>query len=204
VSIHRAGFILLAALLLAALARPGAAQQSFPPVYNPANGHWYQAVPIPGGIPWPAARAAAAAQSYAGYPGHLATITSAAEDQFLVGGLPLGLDNHWRVGGYQDQTAPDYSEPAGGWRWVTGEPWSYTNWHAGEPNNFNGENLLEIHSDGTWNDTADQPPGGGYIVEYEALPVATGPLLSITPNPVAGGQTASGQVLLSQPAASAA
>src|SRR5207247_1453618 len=112
---------------------PGAAQQSFPPVYNPANGHWYQAVPIPGGIPWPAARAAAAAQSYAGYPGHLVTITSAAEDQFLVSSLPLGLDNHWRVGGYQDQTAPDYSEPAGGWRWVTGEPWSYTNWHAREP-----------------------------------------------------------------------
>src|SRR5205807_1130059 len=27
-----------------------------PPVYNPANGHWYQAVRVPGGINWHDAR----------------------------------------------------------------------------------------------------------------------------------------------------
>jgi hypothetical protein len=202
VSIQRRCFVLLALLLLGGIRRPAAAQAFLAPVYNPSNGHWYQVVPVPGGIAWPAARAAAAALSYAGYPGHLVTITSPAENQFLVSQLPLGLDNHWRVGGYQDETAPDYSEPAGGWRWITGEPWGFTNWHAGEPNNVGGENLLEIHSDGTWNDTADQPPGGGYIVEYEpALPPGIAATqLTLTPNPVTGGQPATGQVILSQPA----
>ena len=30
------------------------------------------------------------------------------------------------LGGYQDTSTPDYREPGGGWRWVTGEPWGYT------------------------------------------------------------------------------
>jgi probable HAF family extracellular repeat protein len=139
-----------------------------PPIYNLANGHWYQAVMVPGGINWPAARDAAAALSYAGYPGHLATITSAAENQFLINNLPIAQDDHWRVGGYQDHNVPDYSEPAGGWRWVTGQPWSFTNWRSGEPNNANGgEDFLEMHADGTWNDCSDTWLGGGYLVEYE-------------------------------------
>src|SRR5262249_50278628 len=149
---------------------------------NPANGHWYQAVLVPGGITWPAARAAAAALSFAGSPGHLVTITSAAENQFLVSSLPLSQGDHWRVGGYQDHTAPDYSEPSGGWRWTTREPWSFTNWGGGEPNNVNGgEDFLEIPPDGTWNDTNDRDLGGGYVVEFEPLPttppVSSGNLL---------------------------
>jgi streptogramin lyase len=186
--------------LLVGLARPAAAQTSTP-VYNPDNGHWYQAVPVPGGIAWPAARATAAAMSYAGYPGHLATLTSEGETRFVVNHLPLYLDDHWRVGGLQDRTAPDYREPAGGWRWITGEPWSTTNWRGGEPNNVGGEDFLEIHADGSWNDTADQPPGGGFIVEYEPLPIGfNATLLQLFPNPVVGGQGATGQVTLSQPA----
>ena len=205
---NRRGFLLLATLLLSTLAHPCRAQLISPPAYNPANGHWYQAVLVPGGITWPAARAAAATLSYAGYPGHLVTITSAAENLFLVLSLPLWLDDHWRIGGYQDPAAPDYSEPAGGWRWITGEPWGFTNWHWGEPNNYHGEeNLLEMHSDGTWNDIAswyagDSYGGRGFIVEYERPGSGTGLAVALTlfPNPVPGGILALGQVTLSQPA----
>jgi hypothetical protein len=35
-------------------------------------------------------------------------------------------DGPW-IGGYQDSNA---SEPEGGWNWVTGEPWIYTNWQT--------------------------------------------------------------------------
>ena len=47
------------------------------------------------------------------------------------------IDRYW-LGGFQDLTSPNYSEPSGGWTWVTGEPWSYTNWFPGEPNNTGG------------------------------------------------------------------
>ncbi|MGZ9234922.1 MAG: hypothetical protein ACXW4E_05300, partial [Anaerolineales bacterium] len=43
----------------------------------------------------------------------------------------------------------------GTWAWVSGEPWEYTNWDDGEPNNSNGsENYLTYHAGGTpsrWN-----------------------------------------------------
>jgi hypothetical protein len=43
------------------------------------------------------------------------------------------------LGGYQDRMSAEYSEPAGGWRWITGEPWNFTNWGSGEPNDaYNG------------------------------------------------------------------
>src|SRR5436309_13773320 len=110
---------LLAALLLGGAARPGAAQ-SASPVYNPTNGHWYQYVSISRQINWPDARAAAESVSYAGYPGHLATVTSSEENQFVSSYLTgVGLQGGIWLGGYQDHSAPDYSEPTGGWRWIT-------------------------------------------------------------------------------------
>jgi hypothetical protein len=63
------------------------------------------------------------------------------------------------MGAYQDRTAPDYSEPSGGCRWVTGEPWGYTDWFPGEPNNDsnvhdNGEDAGEFDTylGNRWND----------------------------------------------------
>ena len=60
-------------------------------------------------------------------------------------------------------------EPDGGWSWITGEPWDYTNWNAREPNNANGgEDKMQLNNFGKWNDVAE---GGldraGYIVEFE-------------------------------------
>jgi hypothetical protein len=60
--------------------------------------------------------------------------------------------------------------PACDWSWVTGDPFVYTNWAAGEPNDFYGadsEQHLEFWiTPGTWNDQCNcvQP---GFVVEYE-------------------------------------
>ncbi len=92
-------------------------------------------------ISWEEARDAAAASAYQVTPGvflqgHLATVTSEAENAWLVANLyqVLGYLHAAWLGAYQDTGAPDYSEPDGGWTWITGEEWSYTNWYSGEPN----------------------------------------------------------------------
>ena len=44
------------------------------------------------------------------------------------------------------------------WTWSDGTAWDYENWDSGQPNNWwatNGEDLLEMYSDGTWNDNDD-------------------------------------------------
>ena len=77
------------------------------------------------------------------------------------------------IGGYQ----PNPNDPADqGWTWVTGEPWSYTNWAIGEPNDFSvpsgRESFLELWPtrSGQWNDNVDGSSisQGWYVVEYEA------------------------------------
>src|SRR5512139_2788696 len=79
------------------------------------NGHSYELIDAT--INWDGANAAAISAG-----GHLATITSAEENQFITNVLGNGISDlsspiyyHW-IGGYQ----PDGSvEPAGGWSWVT-------------------------------------------------------------------------------------
>ena len=53
--------------------------------------------------------------------GYLTVIKSQAEKDFIVQnvGNRLTGEGGW-IGLYQDQNDPNYSEPAGGWKWVTG------------------------------------------------------------------------------------
>lgn len=161
------------------------------------NGHWYEAMLVPTGIGWLAAQADAVSRG-----GYLATATSGGENDFiyaLVSGNPAfwpedSFGNNgigpW-LGGLQ---AAGATEPGGGWGWVTGEPWSFTNWNAGEPNNSNGGTEAYLHyfwprNNGVltqgplWNDLAETIPLGvrGYIVEWDnAVPVpATAALLGL-------------------------
>ncbi len=81
----------------------------------------------------------------------------------------FGGDEAW-LGGYQleNQSATD-----AGWQWITGEPWSYTNWDGGEPNDCctdeenNEENYLMVFDDSTWNDNNSGDNLGGMLVEFE-------------------------------------
>jgi len=162
------------ALLLEAVAGQGPDNTH---AYNPENRHWYQAVALNKSISWTEARSAAERMSFDNKRGHLVTITSAAENQFIVDHFPKAISNRYWIGGYQDRSAPDYREPDGGWRWVTGERWDYTNWYPGEPTNSEGveDYLCFIASSGQWNDAGNSPgqngapgpPFFGFVVEYE-------------------------------------
>jgi hypothetical protein len=190
-------------LLLSAASSPLSGQTSLSPVYNPSNGHWYQAVWLAGAPNWYEARAAAQSLTYNGTPGHLATVSSPEENAFITGAvLPLQRPlNNWWLGGYQDRSAPDYREPGGAWRWVTGEPWLFSGWSGGEPNNVNGgENALEIRGDGTWNDVPEFSGINAFVVEYEP-PIPPGQIfMQLFPPSVVGGATVTAQVTLPAPA----
>ena len=93
------------------------------------------------------------------------TFSSAEENAFVLAAGPSPTSD-WAIGLYQ---ADDCSEPAGEWQWVTGEPLTYTNWFAGEPNDAGfGEDYAELRKSANpqWN---DRPNWGaiGAIIEWD-------------------------------------
>ena len=170
--------VALAVWLLSSIATIAAADPIEWTTASGGNGHFYDRVV--GSSNWGQAKSAAESLSHLGIPGHLTTVGSQAELDFIQANLVHG--SHW-IGGFQVTTAPDYVEPAGGWRWVTGEPWAFTNWHAGEPTNENGnENFLEVHSAGvgTWNDLDSGDIRPAFYVEFgvdQIVPEPSGILL---------------------------
>lgn len=140
------------------------------------NDHWYDVVleQPETYLRWEDARSAAEARG-----GHLATLTSAAESNFVWGLLAdLNFSSYW-LGGYRIQ--PDQKlgnvDDAGSsahWSWVTGEAWEYYNWEVGEPNNGVGRTQNYLHywrSDGKWDDMENGRYMAGYVVESETAPV---------------------------------
>ena len=147
------------------------------------QGHHYETF-VARQISWNAADVAANAMIFMGVSGHLATITSAAEDQFvdtlrqstpginLSGSFP---NSELWVGGFQP---PGSAEPGGGWQWVNAEgPFPgnnlgpiYANWLGGEPNNVGiGEAHLAIgiRNQFGWNDEGNLSGIHGYVVEWD-------------------------------------
>ena len=159
------------------------------PIMWSGNGHHYQlsltldneAVHF---LTWTQARARAESLSFQGVSGHLVTITSAAENAFLIDRIvPAPRTPAPLIGGFQP---PGSREPDGGWRWVTGEPFIYTNWGSQEPNEALPDADFLIFFDqevvGTWNDVIDLE--SIYIIEYDTAPVSGGsPMVDIS-----GGQ----------------
>lgn len=138
------------------------------------NDHWYNLIDSPN-TSWSDANTSANALSFNNLDGHLATITSDAENSFIFNILQINNRPVW-LGGFQDE---DAQEPLADWEWVTGEAWTFTNWAAGEPNNstWANEDALAFafwRADGTWNDAPTEwkhYASGGYVVEYESAPV---------------------------------
>ncbi|HNQ85694.1 MAG TPA: PEP-CTERM sorting domain-containing protein [Candidatus Cloacimonadota bacterium] len=152
------------------------------PVLWEANGHYYEALAFPSGITWGDANTLASSSSYLGMMGHLATITSIDENDFIINNLGgASVLNGYFLGGFQPAGS---SEPVGNWQWVTGEAWLFTNWAPGEPNNeYSGAAVIDppgdwwliseevlhfYHGQGQWNDVPLTSGWGGLIVEYEA------------------------------------
>jgi Lectin C-type domain len=118
----------------------------------------------------------AESMTHEGMPGHLVTLTSPEESEFLS--FISRFTQYW-IGGYQDKTAPDYSEPSGGWRWVTGEPFLYTNWDGPEPNQWQAlEDYIMTWTDWRWNDNYNGSNVWGFAVEFEPVSELLGGLIS--------------------------
>jgi hypothetical protein len=132
-------------------------------VSDGGNGHWYAYFTAPKG--WNDAEAYAESLG-----GHLVTLRTSAEANIV---RSLGSGSCW-IGLFQDRAAPDYSEPSGGWRWITNEPLDFTNWRVnakGQPNEPNdlggGEDWAHLDDNAvTWNDLPDRP--FPFAVEWDA------------------------------------
>ena len=103
--------------------------------------------------------------TYQGVNGHLATITSKEEAETIFS----LLDGHaYWIGGFHNMDNLNYSEPSGGWEWVTGENFSNDFWGEGEPNEAGPEDCLEIWGfDKFVNDNRCHMGWMGMVVEYE-------------------------------------
>lgn len=91
--------------------------------------------------------------------GHLVTLTSAQEEEFVKKNVS-GDTDIWLGATKQN----------GKWSWCTGEAFSYTNWHEGEPSNGSNENYLELW-EGYWDDCDyDKNIGSGcaYVIEWDS------------------------------------
>jgi hypothetical protein len=71
------------------------------PVEWPGTGHWYEAITAPT-LTWQEAGQAAAGRSWMDMPGHLATITSQEELDFIATWIPQ--QDFW-LAGYQEPRA---------------------------------------------------------------------------------------------------
>ncbi|MEQ8329920.1 MAG: right-handed parallel beta-helix repeat-containing protein [Longimicrobiales bacterium] len=131
------------------------------------NGHYYEWVPS-GSVLWTTARTAAEARTAYGLPGHLVTITSAAELAFLGTVQNDSIQTSWRPWIGLSDAATE-----GTFVWVTGEPFSFSNWSVGEPNNLAGEDYVEMFSNLEWNDA---PNAHGFTTSYLVEFPTGGPL----------------------------
>ena len=155
---------------------PDCCEQSVPCLYKPiqwssgvgGNGHWYQLQIAQSGISWTAAQSAAVASG-----GHLATLTSMAENSFV-----FVLSNVTQAYGGSSVVGPWLGGRRDGdsWSWVTGEAWNFVNWLPPNPDGPGtwGENCVCFTaSAGRWNDfnEAGWQPGiamQAYVVEWSA------------------------------------
>jgi formylglycine-generating enzyme required for sulfatase activity len=96
-------------------------------VEDGGNGHWYSLETA--GRPWQDQQRSALAHG-----GHLATLNSSSESAWVRTNLAHGGLLYF--GFCQDGADPAFSEPAGGWKWVTGEPVTWFDWCPSEPNNL--------------------------------------------------------------------
>ena len=185
-----------------------------------ANGHFYELVSTNGS--WTTSKASAAARTYLGLTGYLATITSASENAFIRQVLNADAwigcaDEYTQINAATGVTTyANQSAAEGKWYWVTGpekgtmfsvgngspvtQSGQYANWNSGEPNNSGSEHYGEIYSSGStpgaWNDLPNVSLP--YVVEYGGL--ATDPVLTLSTSTtiytrISANTTSSGQVI---------
>jgi hypothetical protein len=163
--------------------------------------HWYEAVFLPeGGVNWVQAKVLAELVG-----GHLVTLHSKQENEFVFNLIKdkkfwFKWDSSHNyvmngpfIGAFQPQGS---REPSGGWKWVTGEEWTYSKWCKdgvrgdrdrrpnNQPNDSTGNQNVAAYGEVNdpvryWGDfphkfgTYNSPfPGAayGFIIEYNTQP----------------------------------
>ncbi|MEO0901344.1 MAG: C-type lectin domain-containing protein, partial [Bacteroidota bacterium] len=150
--------------------------------YLPSTDHYYEYV-ADAGISWTDARDAAAASTYFGLQGYLATLVTQEEADFsgsqAQGVGWIGASDATTEGDWQWVTGPEAGTPfwSGGVGGTTTAPFNFAFWNSGEPNNSGNEDYAHItdvsvtSTPGSWNDLPNAGGGGayapqGYVVEY--------------------------------------
>ena len=93
--------------------------------------------------------------------GHLVTINSQEENEFISN---INYNNTVWIGLYQNTESTLFSEPDGGWEWVTGEDFNFSSWGTGNylspvdqgpagPENHAEIGLSSSPWYGSWNDS---------------------------------------------------
>lgn len=142
------------------------------------NGHKYHVYDVDEVSSWDDAKLFCEKQG-----GHLATITSQEENDFLNNYInECGIQTAYF--GLSD------AKKEGEWEWVTGEKVSYTNWYPKEPNNADdGENeagfYFKSDSNGRWFDGRMGTSNGGkaFICEWDNDDAAATPQVTAKPDP---------------------
>lgn len=94
-------------------------------VEDGGNGHYYEVVGP--ALQWGEARVDAARREAFGVQGHLATLTSVEENNFVVNAVLGDVPQTW-IGLFRTGVG------AADFEWVTGEPFSFQNWGTNQPN----------------------------------------------------------------------
>ena len=154
-------------------------------MYWSTTRHYYKFVA--GSPTWDDARTQAAATNIAGFSAQLASLATAGESAFVINylnTLPIqasGRPYIW-FGLYQNVNSAKFSEPTGGWEWLSGELFDDSVWGDGEPNNatiYGPENCAAMN----W--YLGSPLYNGTFVDYACSQTFTllGYVVEITPNP---------------------
>ncbi|VAX13854.1 hypothetical protein MNBD_GAMMA24-1695 [hydrothermal vent metagenome] len=178
---------LLLSVLLTLL---GSSQVFCMPIQWSGNNHYYDLVA--GNANWTDDLVAASTLEFNGMNGYLATITSAAENGFILNSFFSSNQSMAFVGG-RDLGGLSQNPPAadiGKWVWYNGPengiqfyqedasggtttgPYNYANWELGQPNRSDIHYLAMSLNTGTWYDTNNGGYTGapvrvsGYVVEY--------------------------------------
>lgn len=194
---QRSRFRALALGAAVLIASPAAAV----PVLFSGNGNYYEFIGTQ--TTWAEAVTTAAAQSYLGGDGHLATVTSDAENAFLSDAFASGEAAYFGwLAGYEPNDD-------GVWLWGAGPedgaqfsqggtptlPFNYANWGGIEPNDHApGEDYLAINLGATfaevlpgeWIDSPNPNPADpirGFLVEYETGVTGVDGDLGVGPSP---------------------
>ncbi|HEX3022356.1 MAG TPA: Ig-like domain-containing protein [Lachnospiraceae bacterium] len=98
--------------------------------------------------------------------GHLATITTQAEQTFISGLVVEKTRSYWLGAQIVNNS----------WVWITNEKFNFTDWSIGEPNGGDNNMYLQCYSSGKWDDTYLTGNGNdvsddmhGFICEWDSL-----------------------------------